>query len=120
MRGDGYYFALPVKVPFCKQCGAPVLIEEIEEQISREANGQNRECRGIIQTEEIVQILHDCQITSEALSKLLGWDEATVARYVEQGYTPSVENSNMLKALRDPEVFWKLVRASQVDTGKTV
>lgn len=119
-EGDGYHFVLPVKVPFCKQCGAPVAIEELEERISREANRRIRECKGILQTEEIVQILHDYEITPEALSKLLGWDEATVAHYVEQGYTPSVENSNMLKALRDPEAFRELTQASQVGTGKTV
>lgn len=119
-EGDGYHFVLPVKVPFCKQCGAPVAIEEIEERISREANKRIRECRGIIRTEEIVQILHNYQITPEALSKLLGWDEATVTCYVEQGYTPSIENSNKLNALRDPEVFRKLTQANQVDTGTTV
>ena len=119
-EGDGYHFTLPVRVPFCTRCGAPVAMEEIEEPISREANRRIRECRGIIQTEEIQQILHDYQVTPEALSRLLGWDEAAVARYVEKGYTPSVENSNTLKALKDPKVFRALAQASQSDTEKTV
>lgn len=119
-EGDGYHFILPVKAPFCRRCGAPVAIEEIEEQISREANRRIRECRGIIQTEEIRQILNDYQISPEDLSELLGWDRAVIRRYVDKGYTPSVENSSALKALRDPEVFQGLVRARQTAPEKTV
>lgn len=108
-EGDGYSFTLPVKVPFCKRCGAPMTIETIEETIDRQANERIRECRGIIKKEEILEILSNYHVSQKLLSRLLGWGEITLTRYISGGYTPSISNSNKLKALKDPYVVQQLI-----------
>jgi len=108
-EGDGYSFTMDVKVPFCKKCGAPVTIEEIEQAISEQANEKIRESRGIIKKEEINAILTNYNVSQKMLSRLLGWGEITLTRYISGGYTPNVTNSEKLKSLDNPYVFQKLV-----------
>ncbi len=108
-EGDGYSFTLPVKTPFCKECGAPITIESIEEEIDKQANERIRACRGIIKKEEILEILSNYHVSQKLLSRLLGWGEITLTRYISGGYTPSISNSNKLKSLRDPYVFQHLI-----------
>lgn len=45
---EGYCFTMDVEMPFCKKCGAPIVIEEIERDIAERANEKIRESRGII------------------------------------------------------------------------
>lgn len=108
-EGEDYNFSLNVKVPFCKKCGAPVVIEKIEKDISERANEKIRESRGIIKRQEINAILSKYNISQKALSRLLGWGEITLTRYISGGYTPNITNSNKLKSLSDPYVFQQLL-----------
>ncbi|MCM1039009.1 MAG: DUF4065 domain-containing protein [Roseburia sp.] len=108
-EGDGYSFTLEVKVPFCKKCGNPIEVEEIEEEIAERANGKIRECKGIIKKEEIISILSRYNVSQKFLSRLLGWGEITLTRYISGGYTPNAANSEKIKALNDPYVFQQLL-----------
>lgn len=108
-QGDGYDFTLSVRVPFCSMCGAPITNEEIESEIAREANEKIRESRGIITQEEIIHILQKYNVSQKYLSKLLGWGEITLTRYVSGGYTPNANNSAKLKAIKDPYVLKKIM-----------
>ncbi|MBQ8558589.1 MAG: DUF4065 domain-containing protein [Tyzzerella sp.] len=108
-EGEGYCFTMDVEVPFCKKCGAPIVIEEIERDIAERANEKIRESRGIIKKDEIIAILTQYNVSQKLLSRLLGWGEITLTRYISGGYTPNVSNSEKLKSLKDPYVFQKLV-----------
>ena len=108
-QGDGYDFELVVREPFCSKCGAPIPNEEIESEIARIANEKIRESRGIITKEEIINILEKYNVSQKYLSKLLGWGEITLTRYVSGGYTPNVNNSEKLKAISDPYVLKKIM-----------
>lgn len=108
-EGENYSFTLKVKVPFCKKCGAPITIEKIEKEINEIANEKIRESRGIIKKEEIYDLLAKYDVSQKLLSKLLGWGEITLTRYISGGYTPNVSNSNKLKSLNDPYVFQQLI-----------
>lgn len=108
-QGDGYDFEFEVTEPFCSKCGAPISDEEIESEIARIANEKIRESRGIITKEEIINILEKYNVSQKYLSKLLGWGEITLTRYVSGGYTPNVNNSEKLKAISDPYVLKKIM-----------
>lgn len=108
-KGDGYHFELLVDVPFCKICGTPIYDEKLEEEIAQKANEKIREQRGIITREEILNILELYKVSQKFLSKLLGWGEITLTRYINGNYTPNAANSNRLKELKNPYVFQMLL-----------
>lgn len=121
-EGDGYYFEMQVCVPFCKKCGAPITNEEIEEEIAKQANAKIREMRGIISKEKILTILDQYHVSQKFLSKLLGWGEITLTRYISGGYTPNLTNSNKLKGLSNPYIFLALlnnwIEQQEYDVGE--
>lgn len=116
-KGEGYEFTMTVRVPFCKHCGALVTIEDIESEISDRANEQIRQSRGIIKREEILHILSMYDASQKFLSRMLGWGEITLTRYVNQNYTPSLANSEKLKSLNDPYVL-KQVLDKQIEESE--
>ena len=103
--GDGYNFTLQVKVPFCCKCGAPIVCEELEDEIATKANERIRESRAIIKREEIIEILSKYDVSQKFMSRMLGWGEITLTRYINNNYTPNIANSNKLKSINDPYVF---------------
>lgn len=46
-EGEGYHFEMLVNVPFCRKCGAPVYIEDVECEIAEKTNRKIREQRNI-------------------------------------------------------------------------
>lgn len=108
--GDGYHFEILVSLPFCKKCGAPIYDEDLEKNIMQKANKKIREQREIITREEILEILEAYNISQKFLSKLLGWGEITLTRYLSGNYTPNHFNSNRLKELKNPYVFQMLLQ----------
>ena len=109
-KGNGYHFEMLVNIPFCKICGAPIYDEELEKEIAEKANKKIREQRNIITREEILEILELYHISQKLLSKLLGWGEITLTRYISGNYTPNISNSNRIKELKNPYVFQKLLQ----------
>lgn len=112
-KNKGYDFVMDVEVPFCKRCGAPIEDEELEEKIAQEANKRIREALKIISREEIVSILKKYDMSQKYMSKLLGWGEITLTRYITGGYTPNKENSDRLESLKNPYIFLKLLENSK-------
>lgn len=115
-EGEGYDFDLKVILPFCKKCGAPIVIEEIEEEIAERANKKIRESREIISKEEIITIIKEYNTSQKFLSRLLGWGEITLTRYVSGGYTPNKVNSDKLKSLKNPYMVQKMLDESEEAT----
>ena len=109
-KGNGYHFEMHVNIPFCKICGAPIYDEEIEKEIAEKANEKIREQREIITREEILEILESYRISQKLLSRLLGWGEITLTRYISGNYTPNASNSTRIKELKNPYVFQKLLQ----------
>lgn len=109
-KGDGYDFEVLVKVPFCEKCGAPIYVENVEREIAQKVNKEIRERKNIITREEILEILETYNVSQKFLSRLLGWGEITLTRYIRGNYTPNVANSNRLRELRNPYVFQMLLQ----------
>lgn len=109
-EGDGYHFELIVTVPFCKVCGAPIYDEGLEREIAQKANEMIRQQCGIITRDEILEILERYNVSQKFLSRLMGWGEITLTRYISGNYTPNAANSSRLKELKNPYVFQMLLQ----------
>ena len=114
-EGEGYQFEMLVKIPFCEVCGAPIYDEEIENEIAEKANQRIREQREIVSKRDIIEILDTYSVSQKFLSRLLGWGEITLTRYIGGNYTPNKTNSDKLKELKNPYVFKKLLDDSVRD-----
>lgn len=119
-EGEGYSFELEVEVPFCPECGRQLVSEAIEEEIRERANAIIRQQRDIITKDEILEILDKYNTSPKFLSKLLGWGDITLTRYIVGNYTPNQENSTRLRALRNPYVFQSLLNAKFLETDGTI
>lgn len=68
----------------------------------------------IISVEEIKGILSDFNIGKKPLSKLLGWGETTIIRYIE-GDVPTLEYSNKLKTIANDPYYYLDILAENKD-----
>lgn len=103
--GEGYDFTMRVRIPFCKECGAAIVNESLESEIAKKANLKIRESKGIIQQEEILEIISQYDASQKFLSRMLGWGEITLTRYINRNFTPNYENSEKIKSIKNPYVF---------------
>lgn len=108
-EGEGYHFTLDVQEAVCRKCGSPIWIDEIENEISERANEIIRKQRGIISKEEIVSIVNKYNASQKFLSRILGWGEITLTRYITGGYTPNATNSHKLRELKNPYIVQDLL-----------
>lgn len=95
-------------IAYCDECGEEVYISKIDDENIRKANAKYREAIGIIQQSEIKDLLVKYDIGQKPLASLLGWGEATIARYVD-GLMPTKEYSNRLKELFNPQKMKELL-----------
>ena len=107
--GDDYSFEIMVEVPFCKKCGTLLYDQEIENRIAEQANKRIRECRDILSKEDIVEIISKYDASQKFLSRMLGWGEITLTRYVNNNFTPNKINSDKLRRIQDPYVFKRIL-----------
>ncbi len=114
-KGDGYCFSLDVETPYCEKCGSPIYNKTIEKKIRECANKMIREQTEIITKEEILKLVDLYGVSQKYLSKVLGWGEITLPRYIKGQYSPNVENSNKLKSIKNPYVLMDLLEKSDVD-----
>lgn len=119
-EGEGYSFELEVEVPFCPKCGRPLVSETIEEEIRERANAIIRQQRNIITKDEILEILDKYNTSQKFLSKLLGWGDITLTRYITGNYTPNQENSIRLKSLLNPYVLQDLLNKKCLETNDMI
>lgn len=69
----------------------------------------NKENREVITTDEIKSILDKYKIGKKPLSKLLGWGETTIIRYIE-GDPPTAEYSGKLfEILENPSYYYNML-----------
>lgn len=100
-------------VGYCKDCGEEISSNEINDENLNRINSSYRNEENIIKTEEINQILTKYKIGKKPLSKLLGWGEVTLIRYVN-GDIPSKPYSDQLyKILNDKEYMNTLLEKNK-------
>lgn len=119
-KGDGYCFKLDVETPYCEKCGSPIYDKDIEQKIREKANKIIREQTYIISKEEILELIDYYGVSQKYLSKVLGWGEITLPRYIKGNYSPNIENSNKLRAIKNPYVLLKIVEDNSEDNENSL
>lgn len=114
-KGNGYCFELNVETPYCEKCGSPIYDKDIEQKIREEANKIIREQTGIISKEEILELVDYYGVSQKYLSKVLGWGEVTLPRYIKGNYSPNLENSNKLKSIKNPYILLNIIEENVAD-----
>lgn len=112
------YKGEPVRFSFrtgrCKECGHEVAADiDYNSRRSEEKIKAYKRAKGIIQQEEIEEILEKYDVGKEGLALIAGFGKATIKRYFA-GYIPAKEYSDILnRFLNDEEYFY-----NQVETHK--
>lgn len=115
-KGEGYCFELDVETPYCEKCGSPIYDKALEQEIREKANAIIREQTRIISKEEILELVNYYGVSQKYLSKVLGWGEVTLPRYIKGSYSPNLDNSNKLKAIKNPYVLLNIVEENIEDS----
>jgi uncharacterized phage-associated protein len=88
------------KEAFCKECDSNIFVQEIRDYNLEKLDEVYRDSEDIILLKEIVQIVEKYNVGKRPLSKLLGWGEGTLTRYLD-GDIPTKNYSNTLKKVLD-------------------
>lgn len=96
LRGKEYKYTK--KVGCCEFCGEEVANNDIMDENLNRIDEAYRAKEGIIKTNEINSILNKYKIGKKPLSKLLGWGETTLIRYMN-GDVPTKQYSEELYKL---------------------
>lgn len=96
----------------CKECGAIVWVEEIEEQNILAPIDQYCVYQNLITREQIINLLEKYDIGKRPLSILLGWSEVTITRFLD-GQIPSKVYSDKLLSLFNLNEFLSLLNANK-------
>ncbi len=91
-------------VGYCKKCGNEVSSNEINDENLERLDKVYRNVEHIITPQEITQILNKYKIGKKPLSKLLGWGEVTLARYLN-GDVPTKAYSDLLYNILNDEKY---------------
>lgn len=96
-------------VAHCKECGTEVWSEEVDDLNSIAPIVAYCEMVGLITPIQIQEGLKKYNIGSRPLSKLLGWSEVTITRYLN-GKIPTKEYSDkLMEIFNNPEYFEKIL-----------
>lgn len=106
VRGKVYKY-LGVKA-YCVKCGE--LVDEIPDVDLKRRDDAYRKEEDIITISEINEILLKYNIGKKPLSKLLGWGETTIIRYVDGDIPSKIYSDELKKILNDVNYMEKLLK----------
>ena len=96
-------------IAHCKECGMEVWSEDVDDLNSIAPIVAYCKMIGLITPVEIQSGLKKYNIGSRPLSKLLGWSEVTIARFLD-GKIPTKEYSDkLMEIFNNPEYFEKIL-----------
>lgn len=96
-------------IGYCKNCGEEISSNEINDKNLIRIDKVYRNEENIITTEEINKILSKYKIGKKPLSKLLGWGEVTLIRYLNGDVPSKIYSDQLYKILNDEEYMSKLI-----------
>ncbi|WP_419742417.1 type II toxin-antitoxin system antitoxin SocA domain-containing protein [Paraclostridium dentum] len=94
----GYNIKYIKKQAVCDTCQSIMYIPEINDENLNEYYSKIRDIDKIVSIEDIEKIIEKYNIKKRPLSKLLGWGETTLTRYID-GSLPTREYSDKLKLI---------------------
>lgn len=96
-------------VGYCKNCGEEISSNKISDENLIRIDKAYRSEENIITEEEINKILSKYKIGKKPLSKLLGWGEGTLLRYLSGDVPSKVYSDQLYKILNDEKYMNELL-----------
>ncbi len=116
---QGVTFFIEEEIAICSDCGEAVYVPEVHDANIDRIDAAYREAVGIISLDEIKLLMKKYAIGANPLSKVLGFGEVTIARYLA-GQTPSKSCSDRLReVLNSEEEMEKCLIRAQNDISPT-
>ncbi len=100
-------------IGYCKNCGEEISSNELNDENLIRIDKAYRSKENIITTEEINKILSKYKIGKKPLSKLLGWGEVTLIRYLNGDVPSKIYSDQLYKILNDEEYMDFLVEKNK-------
>ncbi len=100
-------------IGYCKNCGEEISSNELNDENLIRIDKAYRNEEKIITTEEINQILSKYKIGKKPLSKLLGWGEVTLIRYLNGDVPSKVYSDQLYKILKDEKYMNQLIEENK-------
>ena len=100
-------------IGYCKNCGEEISSNELNDENLIRIDKTYRSKENIITTEEINKILSKYKIGKKPLSKLLGWGEVTLIRYLNGDVPSKIYSDQLYKILNDEEYMDSLVERNK-------
>lgn len=117
IKGVAYLF--DEKYALCEECGEEITVPGLDDENERQIDNIYRVDNDLITIDDIKIILEKYNIEKRPLSKLLGFGELTITRYLE-GQLPSKRYSAILqRLLRYDEAMKKLIEERKDNITET-
>lgn len=100
-------------IGYCSNCGEVVSTGEIIDENLKRIDKVYREKENIITKEQINDILRKYKIGKKPLSKLLGWGEVTLTRYINGDIPTKPYSDELLKILKDSNYMLEILEKNQ-------
>ena len=101
----------------CDECKEELFVPGLDDRNEEEIENEYRKAKDLITVSEVKQILEKYNIDKRPLSKLLGFGELTITRYID-GQLPSKKYSDILKEiLLNEQAMKKIVEENQSEVS---
>lgn len=88
-------------IAYCEDCNEEVTVNEIEDENLKRMDDVYRTSENIIKIDEINEILNKYKIGKKPLSKLLGWGEVTIIRYMNGDIPTKIYSDKLYQILNN-------------------
>ncbi len=96
-------------IGYCDNCNEEITANLLTDENLKRMDDKYREIENIIKIEEITQILRKYKIGKKPLSKLLGWGEVTLTRYINGDVPTKPYSDELYKILDDANYMEKIL-----------
>lgn len=100
-------------IGYCNKCGNIVTANEIVDENLKRIDESYRTEENIITKEEINEILKKYKIGKKPLSKLLGWGEVTLTRYINGDMPTKPYSDELYKVLKDSNYMLEILEKNK-------
>lgn len=100
-------------IDYCSKCGNPVSSKDSIDENLRRIDKAYREEEKIISIEEIEEILRKYKIGKKPLSKLLGWGEVTITRYINGDIPSKFYSDELYKILNSSNYMLEILERNK-------
>lgn len=104
----GQEITLKVKMRVCKECGEPLVDDELDDISLKQFYDEYRRLNNLLFPNDIKKIREKYNMSQTEFAKLLGMGEKTIARY-ENGAIQERVHDNLIRVVNNPNVFADLM-----------